>query len=191
MKTDSLSVASRYGFPQWGIFSSTGGAILQANSVLAIEYARDYNVSDYPQEQGAFQSYNKVTIPYLAKITYVISDTRQQFLGAVEAAVKSLQLVAVITPDVQYASANLTHYDYRRQKQNVSLIDVTVWCREIRVAGQTQLTNAGTGGSNIGGSTSSTNGASTSTLGVVQSPSAESAFEGQFTGQPPDLDPPT
>lgn len=190
MRADSLNPA-RFGSPQWGIFSGTGGAILESNSVLAVEYARDYNVSDYPQEQGAFQSYNKVTIPYLAKVTFVITDTRQQFLGAVEAAVRSLQLVSVITPEVSYSSANLTHYDYRRQKQNINLIDVTVWCREIRVAGQTQQTNAGTGASNIGASTASPNGASTTPLGTVQAPAAGSLFEGQFTSPAPDLNPPT
>ena len=42
--------------PQWGIFAQSGAPVLVANSVFGIEYARDYRISDYPQEQGAFES---------------------------------------------------------------------------------------------------------------------------------------
>lgn len=192
MRSDSLALSSAFGAPQWGIWSATGGQqILEANSVLSVEYARDYNVSDYPQEQGAFQSYNKVTIPYLAKITFIITDTRVRFLSRVEDAVKSLEFVTVITPEKTYPSANLTHYDYRRQKENQTLVDVTVWCREVRLAGQTQLTNTATGATNIGASTQtgSLNGAGTSQGGAVQSASAADASFA--TPAPPDLSPPT
>lgn len=189
LRADSLALAAQFGVPQWGIFGSNGQVILDANSVLAVEYARDYNVSDYPQEQGAFQSYNKVTVPFLAKVTFIITDTRTRFLARIEEAVKSLEFVSVITPEKTYPSANLTHYDYRRQKENQTLIDVTVWCREVRIAGQTQLTNTETGATNIGSSTqtASTSGAGTSQLGVVQSASAADA---PFATPAPELSPP-
>lgn len=190
MKADDLSVAAQFSGAQWGIFGSSGAQILTTNAVFAVEYGRDYKVSDYPQERGAFQSYNKVKLPFQAKITFIISDTRQQFLNSVEKAVESLDFVTVVTPEVRYPSANLVHYDYRRQKENASLIAVSVWAEEVRVAGQTQQVNTQTGASdNIGSATASTSGASTSQLGSVQSASAADATFA--TPSVPDLEPPT
>lgn len=193
MTQDDLNVASSFGVPQWGIFKNDNTPVLETNSVLSVEYARDYKISDYPQEKGAFQSYNKVKVPFQAKVTFIISDLRQDFLRNVERAVDALDFVTVVTPDVQYPSANLTHYDYRRQKENASLIAVTVWCEEVRIAGQTQLTNTNTG-SNVkstepgsafeGQNTQSTNGASTSQNGSVQ-PAAPEAPTAATVTEPP------
>ncbi len=134
---------------QWGIFSQSGQALLAVDSVDSIEYARDYRISDYPQEKGAFQSYNKVQTPFLAKVGFLIAATRTDFLNSIEAACASLQFVAVVTPEISYPSANLTHYSFRRDGQSGRrLIRVDVWCEEVRVtAGATtnsQSTNAAT-----------------------------------------------
>ena len=59
---DVAGLSALVGGPQWGIFSQGGAPVLQADSVNSFDYERGYLVSDYPQEQGAFQSYNKVTL---------------------------------------------------------------------------------------------------------------------------------
>ncbi len=134
LTADSPGLVSAFGPPQWGIFDQNGGPLLVANSVADIEYARDYKISDYPQEQGAFQSYNKVALPFQAKIGFYISTTRQQFLNSIDAAVKSLALVTVVTPEIRYASANLTHAGYSRTvRSGVTLIRVEVWAEEVRI----------------------------------------------------------
>lgn len=195
MQADSLNVASSFGAPLWGIFGESGQPVLTTNSVLNVEFARDYRISDYPQEKGAFQSYNKVRTPYQAKITFIITDTRVEFLRNVDRAVDSLEFVAVVTPEVSYPSANLTHYDYRRQKENTSLIAVTVWVQEVRIAGQTTLTDSGTtdqftspGSSFEGQYSQSTNAANPSSNGSVQ-PFSASAADAPFSLSP--LEPPT
>lgn len=146
------------GQPQWGIFGQTGATVLAADAVLSVEYAHDYKVSDYPQEQGAFQSFNKVQVPYQHKVTFVVSTDRAGFLTAVETAVGSLDLFTVVTPDKSYPSVNLTHVGYRRVANNgASTFLIDVWCEEIRIIGSASFSN-----------TRSTNGAVTQNEGPVQ-----------------------
>lgn len=153
LTADSPGLISAFGPPQWGIYDKDGNPLLVADSVADIEYARDYKISDYPQEQGAFQTYNKVQLPFQAKLGFYISQTRERFLNTIEAAVKSIALVTVVTPEIRYPSANLTHCGYRREvRAGVTLIRVDVWAEEVRVVSgvipsDPQSTNAATPGS--------------------------------------------
>ncbi len=150
LTADSPGLGAAFGPAQWGIFGQDGSPLLTVDSVAEVEYSRDYRISDYPQEKGAFASYNKVKTPFRAKIGFYIAQSRVAFLNSIEAAVASLDLVTVATPEISYASANLTHYGYRRQVQSgVTLILVEVECEEIRIiAGAqpaaAQSTNAAT-----------------------------------------------
>jgi hypothetical protein len=174
LTADQLSPGALFGVPQWGIFGQGGSPLLAVDSVASVDYARDYRISDYPQEQGAFESYNKVQVPFQAKVGFLIAESRVAFLNGIEAAVKSLDLVTVATPEFSYASANLTHYGYRRElRGSVTMIRVEVWCEEVRIVGQAIPFN-----------TQSTNGAPTQQNGVVQT------NDGGDTGNPP-LNPPT
>jgi hypothetical protein len=146
------------GGPLWGIFGQTGAPIIVADSVNDISYARDYLLSDAPQEQGAFMTYNKVQVPFDAKVGFLTSQTRNELLNTLEPLVASLELVAVVTPEVSYPSANLVHYDLKRTARNgVTLILVIVWAREVRIIGQAPPTVA-----------QSTNAASPTQSGQVQ-----------------------
>jgi hypothetical protein len=155
---DSPGIGSFLSGPQWGIFDQNGNPLLTVDSVDSIDYARDYRISDYPQEMGAFESYNKVQVPFQSKIGFLIGPSRAAFLGSIEAATASLDLVTVVTPDIQYPSANLTHYGYRRESRSgVSLIRVDVWCEEVRIIQGSSLSNS-----------QSTNGASPTQSGPTQ-----------------------
>jgi hypothetical protein len=165
--------------PIWGIFDAYGNALITTDngeipvdSVYSIDYARDYQISDYPQEQGAFQSYNKVQQPFQAKINFLIAQSRYDFLNNIEVACGSLQLVSVVMPELQYASANLTHYAFHREaRSGVTLIRVEVWCVEVRVtAGSALYPNSAIPPSP--GSTPSTASTSGPTSGVSQDYSA-------------------
>lgn len=160
-----------FGQPQWGIFGTTGMTILQADSVLSVEYAHDYKISDYPLEKGAFSSYNKVQTPFQTKVTFLVGTARFNFLSAIETLAGSLDLVTIITPDFQYPSANVTHVSYRRIAQNgVTLIAVEVWCEEIRIVGAATLSNS-----------QSTNGATAQNNGPVQ----PQAWQSSISAVPP------
>lgn len=149
LTADAPSIIVAFGPPEWGIFTQEGTPILTVNSVDSVEYARDYRVSDYPQEQGTFESYNKVQVPFVAKIAFLIGDTRVSFLNSVEQAVASLQLVTVVTPEIQYSSANLVHYGYRREaRSGKTLIRVEVWCQEVRIINAASLAASGTRAAN-------------------------------------------
>ena len=168
LTADDPSILPEFGPPQWGIFGQDGSPVLVSDSVGSVEIQREYSVSNYPQEQGGFESYNKVQIPYIAKVTLLSSLTRFELLSILEPAVASLQLVSVVMPELSYPSANLTQYGFRRTSQSgVSLIAVDVWCKEIRfntsstLSNNQQQTNGGTprpvgqvnGGSNLAPST--------------------------------------
>lgn len=128
---------------QWGIFSTAGAPILTVDSVASVEYARDYRISDYPQEQGAFFSYNKVQTPFQGKVGFLLNRSRFSFLNQIESQLASLNFVTLVTPEITYPSANLTHYDFRRTSRNgVTMVLVTVWCEEVRVVTTTALANA-------------------------------------------------
>lgn len=47
----------------WGIFDATGAQVLTAAHVRAVEFESAHVISDAPQEDGAFVSYNKVATP--------------------------------------------------------------------------------------------------------------------------------
>ena len=146
LSSDSPSATAAYP-PQWGIFSQNGQPLiavadiaLSVESVAAIQYSRDYQISDYPQEQGAFASYNKVQLPSQSKITFIVSESREPFLNLIEDAVASLELVVIVTPEVQYESANLIHYSYLRDgRSGVTMLKIEVWAQEVRVTAGQQI----------------------------------------------------
>lgn len=144
MASNVPSFLSNSNAPQWGLYDANGNPVLVANSVAGIEYAHDWRLSDYPQEQGAFANYNKVQVPYVAKVRFLVADAvlRQQFLRQAEKVCASLDFVTVVTPDIPYLNANPTHAGYRRTGHNgVTLILVEVWCEQVRLFGST-TTNA-------------------------------------------------
>ena len=153
---------------QWGIFSSTGSPIFTVDSVGLIEYSQDYRISDYPQEQGGFQSYNKVALPFQGKVTFLVNQSRTTFLNQLPAQLASLSLVSLVTPEITYPSANIIHQGYRRTSRNgVTLIAVDVWVEEVRTATATTSTTAGAG-SAVGAITGSASGTPTTDDGTVQ-----------------------
>ena len=46
---------------QWGIFLD-GFPVILADNVLTMGFGQDWRIASYTQEQGAFASYNKVTL---------------------------------------------------------------------------------------------------------------------------------
>lgn len=155
----ALSLFSGSGSPQWGIFSQGGSPLLTASAVFGVEFGKEFRISNYPQEKGAFESYNKVELPFESKVVYLINkSTSAGFLQEVRDAVSKLDLVTVVTPEIQYPSANITGYRFRRTSRNgVELIQVEVGVEEVRIVATGQLSN-----------TQSVNGAATQNNGGEQ-----------------------
>lgn len=141
---DAVQLLRLFGTNQWGLFNSGGTSIYSEASFLGVEWRKDSNIPDYPQEEGAFQSYNKIRGPWEAKVTLVVGDgallpglpslpafdipglggfsglvgsslaRRTAFINAVDAAADSLDLFTLVTPEIRYPNANIIHHDYRR-----------------------------------------------------------------------------
>lgn len=190
---DGVDITSEYGGHLWGIYHQDGsGAVVEWDSVHHVEYARDYNISDYPQEEGSFESYNKVQQPYQAKVGFLIAKTRKDFLNSFEAIAATLAEVIVITPDIAYDSANITHYNYRRdERSGVSMILVEVWVQQVRITGGQQVSSTASqgtssGGTNISqiGNSNPLNPAGTLTTGSTSAASPQSSGPVQPTSFP-------
>lgn len=133
-----------FGSPKWGIFLS-GIPVVVAESVLTFDFKQDYTVADYPIEEGGFESYDKVQVPFDVRLRFSMGGSeadRQVFLDSIATAAASLELYEVFTPEVSYASMNITHYDYRRTATNgVGLLVVDVWLVEVRTTATATFAN--------------------------------------------------
>lgn len=132
-------------FGNWGIYKSDGKTkALEPDSFIGVQFKKDRRISDYPQEQGAFASYNKVTMPFDAIVRVTCGGTlekRSQFISTLDTLSASLELLTLITPEVTYLSANIERYDYHRQLGNgAGYIIADVYFREIRVTAATNYT---------------------------------------------------
>lgn len=161
LSRDLISSLSALPTQKWGIFTSFGLPAIFGDSIKSVEQSQEFRVSDYPQEQGAFQSYNKVQTPFEPRVSITKGGTdneRAQFLSSVVRALASTDLYAVVTPEAIYPSVTLVRYDYQRTSQNgATLLTVNIWLRQVRVTGATAFS-----------ATAAPNGASVQNIGAVQ-----------------------
>ena len=130
---------------QWGIFLD-GAQVVQADSVRSFAFKQDWPISNYPVEDGGFQSYDKVQLPFEPRVVFQSGGdeaNRQALLDSIAAIAGDLNLYDVVTPEAVYTSCNITHYDYERSATNgVGLLKVTVHLEEVRVTAQAQFNSA-------------------------------------------------
>lgn len=165
---DAASIVRLFLGPQWGLFrdgapafesipginaifvggvvSALAGLLGAASlSVGQVEYRIDHRISTAPQEEGAFLSYNKVSMPFQAKVTYIlggIAPARGAFLTAVQSMQDSLTLLSLVMPEKTYPPCNVIHHDFRRSARNgVTMLAVDVWVEEVRVTGTTAFSD--------------------------------------------------
>lgn len=169
------------GLTSWGIYTQDGKLALDPTSIFAVEFQREFRISDYPIEEGGFESYNKVATPFDIRIT-VTKDgklsERKTFLDDVDALVVTLDLFDVVTPERTYLSVNIVRSDYKRDNEGggVSLLQVELQAQEVRTTASVQFsstpTDAGQAAVNGGitalGATGSPSGADPVNNGSVQ-----------------------
>ena len=130
---------------EWGLFLN-GAPVVVAATVTAFEYRRDWLLSDYQVERGAFETYNKVQTPADLRLRFAAGDdeaARTALLESAEQACGSFSIdFEARTPEKTYKSINPTHHSYRRMARNgVGLIIVDVWCYEVRVNATAKFSN--------------------------------------------------
>lgn len=120
----------------WGVFDAFGAPIADYDSFVAFEYRNGSRLSDYPQEQGAFASYNKVANPFEGRVRLACGGNvlrRAGFLDAIEGAAQTTHLYTIVTPERTYENANIENIDYQRQvRDGASIIILDLQIREIR-----------------------------------------------------------
>ena len=146
LTADSDLLFEAFAPPVWGLFANDGSPAVVADSVISVDYRKEFRISDFPIEQGGFASYNKVQVPADVRITFAQGDgedDRAVFLAAVASAVSSLNLLTVITPEASYQNMNPVHYDYRRSvRSGAALLLVDIWLEEVRPASAAQYTQS-------------------------------------------------
>lgn len=135
--------------PQWGLFDSSGNAVITADSVFGFETKKSWNIPTYTQEQGAFQSYNKVQLPGEPRIVFAQGGSvaqRTAFLDQVVAVCASLTLYSAYTPEFVWPSINAIDYNIlqRTSEQGATLLKVEIILREVNVSATQQFTSSAT-----------------------------------------------
>jgi hypothetical protein len=128
-------------------FSGGGGlgSIINGLNSIVLPAIASTIEFEYPQEQGAFTSYNKATLPFDVRLRVCCGGSvskRQAFLTTCQAIKDSLQLFSVVTPEMVFSSCNCTHISWRRTAQkNNQLIEVDLGFVQVRVVSATSLFN--------------------------------------------------
>lgn len=130
----------------WGIFTRAGALALQPDNIIVVEPSREFRISDYPVEEGAFRTYNKVATPGVERVTLTKGGdvaTRTAFLAAVEAMLESTDLYTVVTPEAAYTNRNLVRRDMRRAAESgAGLLVIELEMMEVRVSAASAFTSA-------------------------------------------------
>lgn len=128
----------------WGIYKD-GKSVITVDSVVALDFRKEWFLANFPIEDGAFSTYNKVKMPYDVRLTMARGGTeaeRTQFLATLDAVCDSLTLYDVVTPEYTYTKMNVSRLDYRRTAtQGATLLTVTIGLQEIRSTAKTQFSS--------------------------------------------------
>lgn len=148
LTTDAASLNALNFAQQWGLFLN-GAPVVVFDTFVSIEYKREWAISDYPIEQGGFESYNKVQVPFNVHVKFASggsAENRAALEASCEAVGKTLALYTVNTPERVYQSVSVQHIDYRRTSTNgVGLLTVEMWLLEVRTrVVETSTTDSGT-----------------------------------------------
>lgn len=147
----TLLVADAAGFltgilqtTQWGLYLD-GIPVISADTVGSVEYKKDWTIATYPIEEGGFETYDKVSLPFEIRIRFAAGGSpsnRQALLASIDAIAGDTNLYDLVTPEVVYLNVNVSHYDYKRAADSgVGLLIVELWCQEIRIQVSEGLTN--------------------------------------------------
>jgi len=121
------SVANGFTNPL-GLASGAGSKM--PDTIVSMDYKREYKISDAPQELGAFQSYNKVQRPAVIHLRLAKGGSaadRNAFIAWVELQAAGTKLLAIQTPEQTYGGYCIQDFDYRKSSTDgagIAIVDV-------------------------------------------------------------------
>lgn len=126
--------------------------VITPDSILDFGYHNEYEISDYPLEEGSFTNYNKVANPYEASVRMAKGGSesdRRAFLTQIDTVLASLDLFYILTPEKTYVNVNLYRQEMTRRGAGGAfyLSEVDLYFKEVRTS-TPQYTNTSTGTQN-------------------------------------------
>jgi hypothetical protein len=123
--------------------------VVVPDSFGEFSYRNEWAVSDFPVQDGAFASYNKVAQPFEIVLRLYkggSKEARKRFLDSIEAIAGTLDLYDILTPERTYLNVNVTRFEIMRrgEKGAYFLSEVDVYFREIRQVTASYTTTATT-----------------------------------------------
>lgn len=132
---DSITVTAT-ARDQWGVYSADGAQILFPDSIEAIGYDAESRIADYPLEEGKFESYDKVALPFQNRVILTKGGTlieRQAFIRSVEEIRSDLKLYSIVTPEWTYLNVNVVRVAVdRSREQGGGMLRVELQLQEVR-----------------------------------------------------------
>jgi hypothetical protein len=126
------------GAPQpWGIYWY-GVPIVIADNVVEVSFHQDFRIATYPIENGGFISYNKVSMPFEARVRFSSGGNvldRQLLIETIARIAGDTNKYAVVTPEKIYLDCNVVRQEYDRKASTAGLVVVDVSLQEVRDAG--------------------------------------------------------
>lgn len=148
LAADAALVLGALSGPSWAVVTAAGAKAFAYNSVVDVDFKQDFPVSDYQVEEGGFESYDKVELPFDVRVRLASGGTEQQreaLLTSVQAAAKTLELYEIVTPEQVYAGCSITHHAFKRGADGgVGMILADVWFVEIRETSTSTFSNTKT-----------------------------------------------
>ncbi|MDE2434741.1 MAG: hypothetical protein KGM49_00640 [Sphingomonadales bacterium] len=135
ISSDSITVTANRG-NKWGIYTAGGKLALEADTIVAVGFDGEYRIADFPIEEGGFESYDKVALPFETRVVMTKGGdraARQEFLTALDDLRSDLKLYNVVTPERTYLNVNVARVSLdRTREQGAGLVTIEVRLREIR-----------------------------------------------------------
>jgi hypothetical protein len=136
MVSDALLIAQKFQPSPWGIYNASGVLAIKPDSIVALNYDREWSLLTFPVEQGGFESYNKVQLPYQTEVTITKGGSlseREQIIWKLEEMAASLAMFTVYTPEEIFMNVNVESFNYSRTSTNgAGMITANIRFKEIR-----------------------------------------------------------
>lgn len=125
--------------PAWGIFDANGNLVIQPDSFLEFDNSNEWKIADFPVQDGNFESYNKVVIPYTSSVKLSKGGSlqdRKTLLDKVASIAGDTKLYRILTPEKSYPSVNVLRYAIRRMGREGAYFfaDLEIFFRNIQSA---------------------------------------------------------
>lgn len=145
LTSDEITVAG-YDDYEWGIYKVGSKQLaLEPDNVVSVGYDAEYRLADYPLEEGGFETYDKVALPFMNRIVLTKGGTREErsaFCAAIEAIRPDTELYSVVTPEQIFINVNIARVTIDRSLEaGAGMVRAEIVLQEIRQTASSSFSN--------------------------------------------------